>query len=276
MTPTPNEFRERVALITGGASGIGAATAQMFVHSGARVAIGDIDAGAGSDLAGRLGDRTRFVPLDVRSPEQIEQAVADTVEQFGRLDIVFNNAGMGLNAPLTEHSLDQIAALIDINLRAPTLMCRAAIPHLRRNPGGGVIVNNSSNGGLIGRAPDPVYVATKHGLVGLTKSLALAHVHERIRVNAICAGPIDTPMVWGNFAGVTDRSDALHRMLATCPDPRLADPDEVAAAVLFLCSDAARFINGIALPIDGGKAAGVMRADRYRLDFDLSEPVPGQ
>ena len=204
----------------------------------------------------------------------MEAVLASTVERFGGLQILFNNAGIGLNALLEDHSLQQIDDLIAINLRASMLTSRLALPHLRANPAGGVIINNASNGGAVGRAPDPVYVATKHGLVGLTKALALAHAHERIRVNAICPGPIDTPMVWRNFAQVEDRSEALHRILATCPDPRLADADEVAAAVLFLCSDAARFINGVALPIDGAKAAGVMRADRYRLDFALADEQP--
>jgi NAD(P)-dependent dehydrogenase (short-subunit alcohol dehydrogenase family) len=106
----------------------------------------------------------------------------------------------------------------------------------------------------------------------LTKSLALAHAHERLRVNAICPGPIDTPMLWGNFKGVP-REEALPRVLATCPDPRIAAAEEVAETVAFLVSDEARFINGVALPIDGAKAAGVMPAHRYRLDFALSEDM---
>jgi NAD(P)-dependent dehydrogenase (short-subunit alcohol dehydrogenase family) len=273
----------RVALITGGASGIGAATARVFTSAGIDVVLADISEASGNALvaeltesAGATHGRATFVPSDVREPDQIEKIVATTVERHGRLDILFNNAGIGHNAPLVDHSLEDIDALIDINFRASVLACRAALPHLVRNPTGGVILNNSSNGGLIGRAADPVYVATKHALIGLTKSLALAHAHEGIRVNALCCGPIDTPMVWKNFASVTDRSEALHRMLATCPDPRLASAADVAEVALFLCSDAASFINGIALPIDGGKAAGVMVADRYRLDFEFTDPALSQ
>ena len=265
------ELQNKVALITGGASGIGAATAKTFVQAGANVVIADMNKEAGVSLASELGEsRVAFEYLDVRSAEQIVQVVSRTVERFGQLDIVFNNAGIGLNALLTDHSEEQIDNLIAINLRAVMLVCRAVLPHLKGNQRGGVILNNASNGGLIGRAPDPVYVATKHGVVGFTKSLALAHAHDNIRVNAICPGPIDTSMVWSNFKDVENRDEALRKILATCPDARLANPEEVAAAALFLASDSARFINGIALPIDGAKAAGVMTANRYRLDYPLS------
>jgi NAD(P)-dependent dehydrogenase (short-subunit alcohol dehydrogenase family) len=175
----PNEFENRLVLITGGASGIGAATARQFATAGAGVVITDIDTDAGEALARELGSsRAHFLPLDVRAPEQVDEVVAAGVDRLGGLHILFNNAGIGLNAPLEEHSMEQIENLIAINLRAAILMSRAALPHLRSNADGGVIINNASNGGVIGRAPDPVYVATKHGLVGFTKSLALAHVHD--------------------------------------------------------------------------------------------------
>ena len=265
------QFHGRVVLVTGGASGIGEATVRAFHDAGAAVVVADIDIALGERLTTELGsERSAFELLDVRSTGQVSAVVARTVERFGRLDVVFNNAGIGLNAPLVDHTDEQIDDLIAINLRAAILVSRAALPHLVANGGGGVIINNASNGGVVGRAPDPVYVASKHGLVGFTKSLALAHARDQIRVNAICPGPIDTPMVWANFANEPDRGVALHRILATCPDARLASAVEVAAAVLFLASDSARFINGVALPIDGAKAAGVMVADRYRLDFPLS------
>lgn len=262
----------KVALITGGASGIGAACAQAFVDAGAKVLITDINSAAGEELASQINTGASFMQVDVRSNEALASSVRRAVDEFGRLDIVFNNAGRGLNAPLTEHSDADIDDLLSINLRAAVVVCRAALPHLIGNAGGGVIINNASNGGAIGRAPDPVYCATKHGVVGLTKSLALAHAHQGVRVNAICPGPIDTPMLWGNFAGVP-REEALRKILATCPDPRVADAEEVAALVVFLASDAARFINGVSLPIDGAKAAGVMLPSRYRLDFELAEEV---
>jgi NAD(P)-dependent dehydrogenase (short-subunit alcohol dehydrogenase family) len=265
------ELAKRTALVTGGASGIGAAIARAFVRAGAKVVIADVNSDLGESLVAELGDSdATFEQLDVRSSEQIEQVVSRTVERLGRLDIVSNNAGIGLSALLTDHSYEQIDELIAINLRGLILVCRSALPHLVGNPRGGVILNMASNGGVIGRPSDPVYCATKHGVVGITKSLALAHAHDDVRVNALCPGPIDTPMLWKSFEDGTDRETALRKLVATCPDARVASPDEVAAAAVFLASDSARFINGIALPIDGAKAAGVMTADRYRLDFPLS------
>ncbi len=262
----------RVALVTGGGSGIGAASASALAAAGAQVLVTDRDLDSAERVASAIGEGARACAADVRSTCAVDAAVAEAARAFGRLDIVFNNAGLGLNAPLTAHTDAQIDDLIAVNLRSVVLVSRAALPHLIANEGGGVIINNASNGGAIGRAPDPVYCATKHGVVGFTKSLALAHAHQRIRVNAICPGPIDTPMLWGNFAGVP-RDEALPRILATCPDPRIASVDEVAATVVFLASDAARFINGVSLPIDGAKAAGVMPPHRYRLDFQLDPDV---
>ncbi|MFE7423126.1 SDR family NAD(P)-dependent oxidoreductase [Rhodococcus sp. NPDC057529] len=258
-----------MALVTGGASGIGAECARAFADAGAKVLVCDRNEEAGREVVDGIGSAARFASVDVRSADAVAGAVEQAVSDFGGLDVVFNNAGAGFNALLVDHSDQHIDDLLDINLRATILVCRAAMPHLLNNESGGVIINNASNGGVIGRAPDPVYVATKHGVVGFTKSLALAHAHQGIRVNAICPGPIDTPMLWGNFKDVP-RDEALHRILATCPDPRVATTEEVAATVVFLASDAARFINGVALPIDGAKAAGVMPGHRYRLDFPLS------
>jgi len=263
------EFEDKVVLITGGASGVGAVCARAFVETGAKVLIADVDERAGREVVDQMGPAALFASVDVRSAEAVTQAVELIVGRFGRLDVVFNNAGIGFNALLTDHTDEVVDELLAVNLRAIILVSRAAMPHLLGNQSGGVIINIASNGGAVGRAPDPVYCATKHGVVGFTKSLALAHAHQGVRINAICPGPIDTPMLWGNFKGVP-REEALRRILATCPDPRIASAEEVAAAVLFLASDAARFINGIALPIDGAKAAGVMLPPRYRLDFELS------
>jgi NAD(P)-dependent dehydrogenase (short-subunit alcohol dehydrogenase family) len=273
------ELRGRTVLITGGASGIGAEAAIAFAAAGAAVVLVDRDAGAGQavvkELAATFGSPALFREADVRDPHLVTSAVEAAVVRFGRLDVLFNNAGVGFNAPLVDHPDEAIDDLLGVNLRATILASRAALPHLLRNASGGVIVNNASNGGVIGRAPDPVYCASKHGVVGFTKSLALAHAHEGLRVNAICPGPIDTPMLWGNFAGVP-RAEAARKILASCPDPRIATAAEVAATVLFLASDSARFVNGVSLPIDGAKAAGTMPAHRYRLDFELRDAAEAE
>lgn len=272
--PATSSLSGRSAVITGGASGIGAVTARAFVNVGLNVLVVDRDEAAGEALLADLGSGSRFLSVDVRDSSAVKSAIDYAAEEFGRLDILFNNAGVGFNAPLVDHTDEAVDDLLNINLRATIVAARAALPHMLANTGGGVIINNASNGGAIGRAADPVYCASKHGVVGFTKSLALAHAHQGLRVNAICPGPIDTPMLWGNFRGVP-KQDAVHRILASCPDPRIAQATEVAATVLFLVSDEARFINGVSLPIDGAKAAGVMPAHRYRQDFELREPVGG-
>lgn len=263
-------FIDKVVFITGASTGIGVATARRFVEAGAKVAVSDITSAHAPQLLEELGEENaRFYEVDVRDDDSISAAISSTVEAFGRLDVVFNNAGVGLNAPLVDHTAEQIDNLLGVNLRGVILVAREAMPHLLANESGGVIINNASNGGLVGRAPDPVYTASKHGVIGFTKSLAVAHAHQNIRANAVCPGPIDTPMLWNFVRDVESDDEALHRLLLTCPMPRVASAEEVADTVLFLASDSARFISGAAVPIDGAKAAGVMPSHRYRLDFDL-------
>jgi len=158
---------------------------------------------------------------------------------------------------------------VAINLKGVYLGCKHALPHLLANPRGGVILNTSSKGGLIGRASDPPYNATKHAVIGLTRSLALAYADQRVRVNALCPGPIDTPMMWRRVTPGGDYEAHGRRALATCPTPRMGTADEMAQAALFLVSDDSRFITGVGLAVDGGKAAGIFPLDYYRMDFAL-------
>ena len=263
-------LRNKVAVITGGASGIGLATARVFAREGAKVAIGDIVDAAPSikGITASGGDAFAQV-IDVTRSGQIDSLIDAAVDRWGGLDIMFNNAGVGLPKPITEVSEAEFDRIFAVNVKGVYLGCKAALPFLLRRRAGSII-NMSSNGGLIGRPADPVYCATKHAVMGLTKSLALNYAHLNIRVNALCPGPINTPMLWAGATGEEQRRAKLSQVLASCPAARYASADEVAAAALFLASDESAFINGIGLAIDGAKAAGIMPLDRYRLDFAIN------
>ena len=259
----------KVVVVTGAASGIGRASARLFGHEGARLVLGDLDETEGRQAAVEIGAEAIFLRTDVTSSADVERLVVAAVERYGKLDAIFNNAGISLVGSILDTSEDDFDRVVAVNLKGVYLGCKHALPHLLANPNGGVILNMSSNGGLIGRPGDPVYNATKHGVVGLTKSLALAYADRRVRVNALCPGPIATPLVWDMQPGGMEREEFIRRAVASCPTPRMAAPEEVARAALFLVSDEASFITGVALPVDGGKAAGVFNPDRYRLDFEL-------
>jgi NAD(P)-dependent dehydrogenase (short-subunit alcohol dehydrogenase family) len=262
----------KTVIITGAASGIGLASARLFAEEGAALLLGDIDVDRGAQAAEaicRAGGRAEFLRTDVAIGREVKQLVDRAVERHEKLDAIFNNAGMSMRGSildLTEEDLDRV---FEVNLKGVFFGCKYALPHLLANAHGGAILNMSSNGGLIGRPGDPLYDAVKHGIVGLTKSLALAYADRRIRVNAVCPGPIDTPMLWSHLAPGGDRDAYMRRAVASCPTPRLAAPEEVARAALFLISDDSSFVSGVALAVDGAKAAGVFNANRYRLDFDL-------
>jgi NAD(P)-dependent dehydrogenase (short-subunit alcohol dehydrogenase family) len=254
------ELAGRVALVTGGATGIGLATARALAVDGATVYI-----------AARDGARTRRVAaeeatsgIDIRALTMdvtVAKSVADAfiaVDEAGRLDIVVNNAGINMVGRVENLSELDWEACLDTNLKGPFLVAREAIPRLRSS-GGGVIVNVASNAGLVARADEPAYSTSKAGLLMLTRSLARAHAEDRIRVNAVCPGPVgDTGIMDRNLAEAADPAAALASYLAKAPLAaawgRLIDPAEVAAMIRFLCSDAAAMITGATIPIDGGKS----------------------
>ncbi len=262
----------RVAVITGAASGIGLATARLFAREGARLSLGDVDEEAGRRAAEEIkadGGQAEFVPTDVTSADDVRGLIDGAVERYGKLDIIFNNAGISMTKPIPDTSEEDFDRIVAINFKGVFLGCKYAIPHLLENPDGGAILNMSSNGGLVGRPGDPLYSAIKHGVMGLTKSLAVTYADRRIRVNALCPGAIDTPMVEGIIGSFEDREEGLRRVLANSPTPRVAAPEEVARAGLFLVSPQNSYVNGVGLAVDGAKAAGVFNADRYRTDFQL-------
>lgn len=250
----PADFAGRVALVTGGASGIGRAAAERFAARGARVVVVDRDETGGADTVTRITERggtAMFLAVDVTEPGRVIDMVATAVEEYGRLDCAFNNAGMpGTYAGLADQRLEDWERTLAVNLTSVFLSMQAEIPALL-DVGGGAIVNTASAAGLMGFANLPAYVASKHGVIGLTKSVALEYAAHGIRVNAVCPGSIRTPMLAG-FAGSEQALDGMGRMQ---PIGRLGTPEEVADAVLWLCSDGASFVTGHALAVDGGVLA---------------------
>ena len=252
----PNEqgsFAGKVAFVTGAANGIGRAAALAFAREDASVVVADVAEQGNQDTVRLIevaGGRALAVRCDVARAEDVTAALDQTAETFGRLDFAFNNAGVEqpimATAELTEKEWDRI---VDINLRGVFLCMRHEIP-LMLKQGGGVIVNTSSGAGVKGFAGQGAYCAAKHGVVGLTKAAALDYAKANIRVNAVCPGIIETPMM-DRFSGGTPQG--RERVIAQEPVGRMGKPEEIAAAVVWLCSDAAAFVIGHAMVIDGGQ-----------------------
>lgn len=254
----------KVAIVTGAASGIGQATAVAFAHEGALVALSDQESCSLTAAIIANDSGTAFYrEFDVANTEHFAAFVDEVVKRWGGIDIVFNNAGIGLKKSILDVSETEFDRIFGVNVKGVFNGCKLTIPHMLRR-GGGAIINVASNAGVVARADDAIYAASKHAVVGLTGSIALAFAADNIRANSLCPGPIDTPMFWD---GMNSGSRAAHlaEVLASCPAARLAPVSDVVNAAIFLASDEATFITGAALPIDGGKAAGVMTAARYRM-----------
>lgn len=247
------------AVVTGGSSGIGRAVALMLARHHANVWVGDLDRLPENDsLFAEL--RIRAELCDVREETQVERLIQRAAEATGRIDILVNNAGIGMVKPITEVSQEEWDRCLNTNLRGAFFTSKHAIPVMRQH--GGSIINVASNAGLLPRAHDPVYSTSKGALIAFTKSLALCHSVDGIRVNAICPGPVEeTRMMNADLEAAEDREAAERALIGASPLARAANrmihPDEVAAAVLYLASADAAMITGTSLAIDGGKSLGV-------------------
>jgi NAD(P)-dependent dehydrogenase (short-subunit alcohol dehydrogenase family) len=242
----------KAALVTGGGSGLGRASAIALARAGATVTVADVDEQGGKETAALVseeaGGDADFVRADVTQADEVEAMVDKAVARWGRLDCALNNAGTtGVSAPTADYTLDDWNRAIALNLTGVFLCLKYELPAMLER--GGAIVNMASGAGLVGFPGLPAYVASKHGVVGLTRAAALEYASQGVRVNAICPGSTRTPMLEGFMGG----DEQVERMMTRAvPLGRLGRPEEIAEAVVWLCSDAASFVVGHSLAVDGG------------------------
>ena len=251
----PGRLEGKVALVTGASSGIGRAAALAFSREGAKVVTADVDVEGGMETVRTIqdaGGEAVFVRSDVSKAAEVEALISKAVETYGRLDCAYNNAGiegtMGPTADCTEENWDRV---IGTNLKGMWLCMKYEIPEMLTR-GSGAIVNVSSIAGLVGIQGRPAYAASKHGVAGLTKAAALEYAQAGIRINAVCPGIIRTPMLERPLA---QRPELEATLIAQVPVGRIGTPEEIAEAVVWLCSDAASFVTGHTMMVDGGYVA---------------------
>jgi len=250
------EFNDKVALVTGGGYGIGRAAAIAFAQRGANTVVADIDADNGKETVERIkkaGVESIFIKTDVSLSNDVKALIDNTIAKYGRLDFAFNNAGIhGEFIPTVDFTEEEWDRMININLKSVWLCMKYEIPQMLKQ-GKGSIVNTSSVAGLVGVPSNPAYPASKHGVVGLTRSTALEYAKTGIRVNCVCPGPIRTGMHESLIKTVPDIVEMMHEKV---PMARIGEPEEIAGAVMWLCSESASYVTGHALPVDGGIVVG--------------------
>ena len=249
------DFTGKTAVVIGATAGIGRATAQAFAEVGARIVFAGLGAEEGREIEAELRARYHgdvlFVEADVRHEAEVEAVVARAVERFGRIDAAVNNAGIeGRFGPVQEATGDDFDHIIGVNLRGVWHGLKAQIPRMLAQ-GGGAIVNTASSAGVTGIANVALYTASKHAVVGLTKATALELARSNIRVNAVAPGPVDTGLLHRMVGGHID----ISAIAGSVPMARISQPEEIAAAILWLCSDAASYVTGHTLVVDGGLTA---------------------
>jgi NAD(P)-dependent dehydrogenase (short-subunit alcohol dehydrogenase family) len=252
-----NTLANKVAMITGGASGIGRSTALLFAQEGAAVAIVDINAEQGQSAVNEIqsmGGKAIFIPCNVTKADECRAAVEKTVEAFGGLHILFNNAGIIRRADVIGTTEEEWDRVMTVNVKSIFLMSKYAIPHMEK-AGGGSIINTSSGWGLKGGGNAVSYCASKGAVTNMTRAMAIDHGGQKIRVNAVCPGDTDTPMLRNEAKQLGEPEDKFMAEAASRPLQRYAQPVEIAQAVLFLASDAASYVTGAALVVDGGGLA---------------------
>ena len=251
----PGSLENKVALVTGAASGIGRASSLILAREGAKMVVSDIDASGAEETLSLIKERGGdgvFVHADVSKSNDVQELISRAVSTYGRLDCAYNNAGIEgyMSGRLHEYPEEAWDRLVDINIKGVWLCLKYEIPQMLEQ-GGGAIVNTTSVAGLVGARRLSAYVASKHAVVGLTKAAALEYAQDGIRVNAVCPGTIDTPMLDRLIAGWKTDEDMNTRQ----PIGRMGTPAEVAETVAWLCSDAASLVTGIAMAVDGGQTA---------------------
>lgn len=250
-------FAGKVALITGGTSGIGLSTASLLLQSGARVALIGRQQEKGQSVVegfAQYGDKICFIQGDISKTSDCQKVIEEAVQTFGRLDIVINSAGIYMEKAISEVTEEDFDQMMNSNIKGTYFICKYALPHLRQ-AGGGAIVNISSDAGLNGNSLCTTYCASKGAVTIFTKALALESIHDGIRANCVCPGDVDTPMVEKQLVDVVNKEEYLRDMASIYPIGRIAKPEEIAKVICFLASEGASFVNGAVWTVDGGLTA---------------------